>query len=93
MWTMAVKVRDYPQGTFVVGQRATMFGHEHTVLAVHEFEGKPKYLVQFDGECHRDDDKQIPVYRFIVPEIVEELAPVTLDARTLESIAKAIPAR
>jgi len=82
MWTMAVKVADHPHGTFVVGEKATFFGHEHTVLRVSDH--PVKYLVTFDGTCHRHDGKQRPVWRFIVPNDVHQRAPVTLDAATLK---------
>jgi hypothetical protein len=64
MWTMAFKAADYPHGTFVVGEKLTVFGHEHTILAVTDH--AVKYYVQFDGECHRDDGKQMPVLRTMV---------------------------
>lgn len=63
MWTMAVKAADHPHGTYVVGETVTIFGHEHTVLAVTDH--PVKYYVQLDGECHRQHGTA--VYRFIVP--------------------------
>jgi hypothetical protein len=55
------RTEDYPARTYQIGatfsgEKHTMFGHEHTVLAVCELPGKPKYDLQFDGECPRQPE-------------------------------------